>query len=106
MDEKKGDQTGRPNAGETAREIVALSLYQLVRLARMGLQAATTGVEKLEDNMARRQREHAAEAKPMGEAPPSSHPTGTTSGAETSHPMGEAGERHQPGSHDPGQSRN
>lgn len=104
MDDKRGDETtGGSNRGESARELVTQSMYHLVRLARLGLQAATSGVEKLEQSMARRQQERTAEPRPMGEAPPT-----TTRPPETPSPMGEAGEGRTPGtsgSQDPGQSR-
>lgn len=104
MDNSGDRSTGGPNRGEGARELVAQSMYHLVRLARLGLQAATSGVQKLEQSMARRQSEQAAEPKPMGEAPPS-----TAGPPETpSTPIGEIGEKPSPGgpgSSDPGQSR-
>lgn len=103
MDENKGDQgTGPSNRGESARDLVAQSMYHLVRLARLGLQAATSGMERLEDSMARRQQERGTEEKPMGEAPPTRTP-------EKQPPqMGEAGERPGPGgpsNQGPGESR-
>ncbi|MCL4764840.1 MAG: hypothetical protein KJZ80_01225 [Hyphomicrobiaceae bacterium] len=105
MDEKRSDQTnGRPNRGESARELVAQSMYQLVRLTRLGFQAAASGIERLEETMARRQRERAAEHRPMGEAPPTARPADTNVPEATA--AGEAGERpQQPGGQGPGQSR-
>lgn len=70
MDDRRNEQNGnRSSAGETARELFAQSLYGLVRLTRLGFQAAASGFERLEETMARRQ-EGQAERKPMGEAPP------------------------------------
>lgn len=101
MDENRGDHsTGRSKSSESARDLLSQSMYHLVRLTRLGLQAATSGIEKLEETMAQRQRERDAEPKPMGEAPPPTRPSESKPST-----MGEAGERHESGSHDPGQSR-
>ena len=101
MDENRGDHsTGRSKSSESARDLLSQSMYHLVRLTRLGLQAATSGIEKLEETMAERQRERGAEPKPMGEAPPPTRPSESKPST-----MGEAGERHEGGSHDPGQSR-
>ena len=94
--------SGRSNRGETARELVAQSMYNLVRIARLGLQAAASGIGRLEETMARRQRER-AEARPTGEAPPPTMP-------EARSPLaGEAGEApsepHRPSTQDPTESR-
>ncbi len=104
MDENRSDQTGdRSNRGESARDLVAQSMYQLVRLTRIGIQAAASGIERLEETMARRQRERSAE-RPMGEAPPTARPRDTAAPEATT--AGEAGERPPPpGEHDPEQSR-
>lgn len=105
-----GKQTGgQSNKGESARDLVSQSMYQLVRLARLGIQAAASGMERLEESMARRQRDR-AETRPMGEAPPTTGTT-TTSAAEEPRapPPGPAGDQvgepHRPSQHDPGQSR-
>jgi len=107
MDEKRNHQTtGQSNrSSESARDLVAQSMYHLVRLTRLGFQAAVSGMEKLEESMARRHRERAAERKPMGEAPPAERAPGTSTPEAKPSARGEAGERHQPGSHDPEQSR-
>ncbi len=77
MDERRSDQNdGRSTAGETARMFVAQSLFGLVKLTRMGFQAAATGFEKLEETMAQRQKAR-REQKPLGEAPPGSDPNDT-----------------------------
>lgn len=91
---------GRSNRGETARDLVAQSMYSLMRLTRLGFQAAASGIGRLEESMARRQRER-TEARPTGEAPPATTP-------EAPPPRtGEAGEAtsDRPGTQDSGESR-
>ncbi len=104
-----GKQTGgQSNRGESARDLVAQSMYQLVRLARLGIQAAASGMERLEESMARRHRER-EETRPTGEAPPPTGTASTSAAEEHRPPPGHAdeqmGEPHRPSQHDPGQSR-
>lgn len=100
-----GGQSGR---GESARDLVAQSMYQLVRLARLGIQAAASGMERLEESMARKQRER-AETRPMGEAPPTTGTTRTSAAEEPHPPPGHAddqmGGSNRPSEHDSGQSK-
>ena len=108
MNENSNQTGGRSTRGDTARDLVAQSMYNLVRLTRLGVQAAASGIGRLEESMARRQRER-AETRPTGEAPPS-QPTGAST-SEPSVMSEEAGEKpgeiHRPGTtqEPPGQSR-
>lgn len=109
MNDNTNQTGGRSTRGDTARDLVSQSMFNLVRLTRLGFQAAASGIGRLEESMARRQRER-AEPRPTGEAPPTTQPTGQPTGTSTSEPSamtGEAGERpHRPGTQEPpGQSR-
>lgn len=107
---ENGRQTGgQSNRGESARDLVAQSMYHLVRLTRLGIQAAASGMERLEESMVRRQRER-AETRPMGEAPPTARPADTGAAEESRAPMpGQPGEQpgepHRPSPPEPGPSR-
>src|SRR5690606_25996881 len=90
MNDNANQTGGRSTRGDTARDLVAQSMFNIVRLARLGFQAAASGVARLEESMARRQRER-AEPKPTGEAPPTAGPT-EAGPSEPSARMGEAGE--------------
>lgn len=108
MNDNANQTGGRSTRGDTARDLVAQSMFNLVRLTRLGFQAAASGIGRLEESMARRQRER-AEPKPTGEAPPTTRPS-ATSPSEPPAMTGEAGEIpgeiHRPGTQEPpGQSR-
>ena len=68
-------------------------MLNLVRLTRLGFQAAASGFERLEENIARRQQSRTA---PVGEAPPVERTTGEATGEDLPRPD-------RPGPRDPGQ---
>jgi len=96
--------------GESARDLASQSLYHLVRLARLGLQAAASGVERMEQSMAKRQQER-GEARPLGEAPPTSRPSSSAAspaspvGEGTGEPLGRTENEGASKPHEPNQSR-
>ena len=98
MSDNSNQTGGRSHRGETARDLVAQSMYALVRLARLGLEAATSGVSRLEASMARKQLE-----RPTHEARPKAT-SSRQSGEDVSGPSGVAGEASEKGAeaHRPG----
>jgi len=105
MDENRNDPTtGRSTRNESARDLLEQSMYHLVRLTRLGVQAAASGIERLEESMARR-RQRGTEPKQKGEAPFEARPSGTSTPEAKGADLGEAGDRHQPGSQHSGESR-
>ena len=80
-------------ASDTARTLAAQTMLNLVRLTRLGFQAAASGFERLEENIARRQQSRTA---PVGEAPPVERTAGEAAGEDLPRPD-------RPGPRDPGQ---